>query len=169
MISDILRDHGMGKGLKAADKQALIDIVNAADANQSAVKTDIVNKLKAKDAALPITSASSWADILAQIPNLYVGKKWATGTKNTNSSYILSIRGLAFSPNVVLVQLTTGSTYLYITAYVAKSQYLPTSANDIAARTQNGSINGITFTKYSDGFDIQTGSASAAHDWVAFE
>jgi len=113
MISDILRDHGLGKGINAADKKALIDLVNAADANQSVVKTNIINSLKAKDANLPLTSASTFADIIAAIPSLYIGKKWATGTlaiPGSSSQNPVTVSGLDFIPKTIFVFVSTDPT-----------------------------------------------------------
>ncbi|MGF9822611.1 hypothetical protein ABE430_08830 [Brevibacillus agri] len=106
MISEILRDHGLGKGLNGADKKALIDAVNAADTNQSVVKTNIINALKAKDANLSLTNASTFADIVASIPSLYIGKKWATGTCTiqgaSGQTNKYTVTGLSFVPKTIL-------------------------------------------------------------------
>ncbi|GAA4704065.1 hypothetical protein [Brevibacillus fulvus] len=110
MMSEILRDHGLGKGLNGADKKALIDAVNAADTNQSTVKTNIINALLAKDANLPLSNASTFADIIAAIPSIYIGKKWAMGTfslPGTSSSY--TVTGLGFVPSMILLHYATTS------------------------------------------------------------
>ncbi|MGG4440497.1 hypothetical protein [Brevibacillus fortis] len=114
MISDILRDHGMGKGINGVDRKALIDIANAADTNQSVVKTIIINNLKAKDPTLAINASSTWADIIAAIPNLYIGKKWATGTvaipgsSGTNNE--VTVTGLGFVPKTIFAFNTGDAT-----------------------------------------------------------
>lgn len=113
MINEILRDHGLGKGLNGADKKALIDVVNAADTNQSVVKTNIINELKAKDANLALTNASTFADIIAAIPSLYIGKKWATGTisiPGAGSQNPVTISGLEFIPKIIFVFTSTDPT-----------------------------------------------------------
>ncbi|ATF15652.1 hypothetical protein A616_27980 [Brevibacillus brevis X23] len=114
MISDILQDHGMGKGISGADRKALIDIANAADINQSVVKTDIANGLNtlSTDMSLGLTATSTWADIRAAIPLVKNGKKWATGsgnvdyTANTTKSVVIS--GLNFKPSIVLIFPSNG-------------------------------------------------------------
>ncbi|GED59382.1 hypothetical protein ABER61_16090 [Brevibacillus formosus] len=106
MISDILRDHGMGKGINGADKKALIDIVNAADTNQSTVKTNIVNALNAvsTEKSLGLTAASTWVAIQQAIPQVKTGKKIATGTISSLSAQATTSVPLDFVPAIVMVE-----------------------------------------------------------------
>ncbi|WP_431809869.1 hypothetical protein [Brevibacillus agri] len=111
MISDILWDHGLGKGLKAADKQALIDIHNAADTNQSIVKTDIVNALKAKGIGASLSASSAWNDIRAAIEASNL-KRWASGvipmqSASQTNTYRISAAGLAFRPATIIITAVT--------------------------------------------------------------
>ncbi|MCR8645575.1 hypothetical protein NV379_23330 [Paenibacillus sp. N1-5-1-14] len=71
-ITEALRLRGIGAGgaLALTDKQALIDIVNAAEANNDALKNDVVAKLKNFNPALSISSASTWTEIRAAIASM---------------------------------------------------------------------------------------------------
>lgn len=164
MISDILRDHGMGKGINGADRKALIDIANAADVNQSVVKTDIVNELNAlsTDKPLGLTATSTWADIRAAIPQVKNGRKWATGSGNVN--YIADavqsvvISGLKFKPSIVLVYPSLGKG-----AYRWGTKFLNSGGQNhwVVDIVLNVSSFTITFNSVS--------TSSGTFEWIAFE
>ncbi|WP_442601734.1 hypothetical protein [Paenibacillus sp. KN14-4R] len=71
-ITDALRVRGIGAsgGVSPTDKQALIDIVNAAEANNDAIKVDVITKLKALNPSLTLTNASTWTEIRAAIASM---------------------------------------------------------------------------------------------------
>lgn len=92
-------------GISAADKQALIDIANAAESNNSTIKTDIITKLNAKE--LSIAGEAAWAEIQAAIPGIILGKKFATGT-SAASTQTLSVVGLTFQPSIIIVDKSSG-------------------------------------------------------------
>ncbi|GIO51749.1 hypothetical protein [Paenibacillus cineris] len=68
-ITDALRARGIGssQGISQTDLTALIDVTNAAEANNDAIKTDVVNKLNTLNPALNLTTAASWSTIRAAI------------------------------------------------------------------------------------------------------
>ncbi|WP_157788996.1 hypothetical protein, partial [Rhodococcus rhodochrous] len=97
---DSWKDHGVDQGLNAADKQALINVTNEADKNQSTVKTNLVNALNAvsTEKALGLTAASTWADIQVAIPQVKTGKKIASGTGRlelNSGKYEMRVNGLS--------------------------------------------------------------------------
>lgn len=72
-ITDALRARGIGSGgsgIKQEDLTALIDITNTAEANNDAIKLDVVNKLNAMNPALNLTTASSWSTIRAALASM---------------------------------------------------------------------------------------------------
>lgn len=71
-ITDALRARGIGsgQGISQTDLTALIDVTNAAEANNDAIKTDVVNKLNALNPALNLTTAASWSTIRAAIASM---------------------------------------------------------------------------------------------------
>lgn len=72
-ITDALRARGIGSGgagIKQEDLMALIDITNTAEANNDAIKLDVVNKLNALNPALNLTTAASWSTIRAAIASM---------------------------------------------------------------------------------------------------
>lgn len=127
----ILRNKG---GLSTADLQALITIVNEAEANESVLRTNYVNAVNAADASINLPSGATWNDILLQIPNLSVGKVGfntgvvTSGTTvaagqliaNTNTANGYIIEGsLPFKPRIMLFLSTeSGMSALYTTEQV---------------------------------------------------
>ncbi|PQP90776.1 hypothetical protein CPT76_04275, partial [Paenibacillus sp. AR247] len=71
-ITDALRARGIGsgQGISQTDLTALIDVTNAAEANNDAIKTDVVNKLNSLNPALNLTTAASWSTIRAAIASM---------------------------------------------------------------------------------------------------
>lgn len=86
MNIDIFKDLGVGipNGLKSTDKQALIDIVNNAETNETTIKTNIVNALNS-NIGTSLTSDSAWLNIQDAISNM-TNKKWASGIITSASS-----------------------------------------------------------------------------------
>ncbi|MDT3416184.1 hypothetical protein QO009_002052 [Brevibacillus aydinogluensis] len=173
-MMDVLRAHGIGKGLNAADKQALIDIVNRADSNESVIRTSIVNALNAvsTDKALGLNAASAWADILVAIPQVKTGKKWASGTASTTATVLtITVRGLTFQPKAIFAKSTADDTTgsgngNYMVVYIDKT--VLGLNNDISARIGTGPVGG-QWTKYADGFEITMDNYSKSYKWIAFE
>lgn len=100
-----------GAGLGSADKAALITIANDAEANNSIIKADVITKLNTK--GLSLAAGATWAEIQAQIPNIYIGKKWAFGeaTVNiTNSQQAVIATGLEFIPKNIFFTLKQNTT-----------------------------------------------------------
>ncbi|MGO0058662.1 hypothetical protein ACTID9_01110 [Brevibacillus fluminis] len=181
-VSDILRDHGLGKGLNAADKKALIDIVNVADTNQSTVKTNIVNALNAvsTDKALGLVAASTWADIQAAIPQVKTGKRWASGTGKLGSTthpqgyFRADVSGLSFTPTIIIVtsDLSMG---VYSATYTMRdggfnTYNAHTFAWAIAGNYDYNIGDKATFVN-ATGFNLAliNASANASFKWFALE
>ncbi|TGV05555.1 hypothetical protein EN829_054470, partial [Mesorhizobium sp. M00.F.Ca.ET.186.01.1.1] len=119
MIIDTWRDHGVDKGINSSDKNILIDLVNAADMNQSAVKTNIATAMNAvsTDKALGLSSASTWAEITAKIPQVKSGKKYASASAViTIPNQTIAISGLSFQPRIIVIHgyVSNESRYLQI-------------------------------------------------------
>jgi len=174
-MMDVLRAHGIGKGLNAADKQALIDIVNRADANESVVRTSIVNALNAvsTDNELGLGASSTWADILAKIPQVKTGKKWATGTSTGSNGFVV-VTGLSFRPRIILAQVyKAGATYYNFSHFVDASyglngvQVSEGYRDAYGANVSPQSPVSITPTGFSIWVNLVNPSAPAK--WIAFE
>ncbi|WP_301171017.1 hypothetical protein [Brevibacillus nitrificans] len=166
MMSEILQDHGLGKGLNGADKKALIDIVNAADTNASDVKAAVATAIKAKDDRLRLTPESSWGEIQLALSDLGLDyNKVATGSITTGlpkSSTTEIASGIGFKPKHVIAWME-GYTSMFSGMYVGgvwktKSSY---SADYTIPEPT------------SDGFSIRntnstSGLGSFPITWVAF-
>ncbi|NFG96864.1 hypothetical protein FDC49_10570 [Clostridium sporogenes] len=87
------------QGITKADKQKLIEIVNKAEANQSTIKTNIINvlnnKLKTK-----LKTDSSWIDIQNVINSTTVVNH-AKGIFHGSDPYEIKIN---FKPNVIILK-----------------------------------------------------------------
>lgn len=93
------------RGISAADKQALIEIVNEGERNESDLKTqfiDAVNEVDT-DGGINLPVDAPWAEILANVPNIKTGKKWASGETQSLPSQTkeLLLSGLGFNPSYV--------------------------------------------------------------------
>ncbi|OXL87336.1 hypothetical protein BCV73_32920 [Paenibacillus sp. SSG-1] len=65
-----VRGVGGGVGISQTDLQSLIDIANTAEANNDSIKTDVVNKLKAVNPTLNISTSSTWTSIREAITGM---------------------------------------------------------------------------------------------------
>lgn len=159
-----IREHGGsfgGGGLKASDKQALIDIVNTAETNQTTIKTNIATVLNSKIGS-SLTNASSWLDVQNAIDNM-TNKKCKSGT-GTASSTTLTVSGLPFTPKLVFVKYTGNKSFTLYTNYfnsLGNTNVVLDGTYGISSSNANGSL-------YSGGFSVQTGT-NGTHDWIAFE
>ena len=179
MIIEILRDHGLGKGINGADKKALIELVNAADSNQSTVKTKIINALKAKDATLNLAASSTWIDIHNAIPLIFQGKKWAFGTiaiPGASSQNPVTINGLNFIPKTLFAfasydPTSTNPSIHCCTAFPTYSNPTPTGWRKID--NWASSVFALqTSAPTSGSFVLCNVSSSSYTDyvrWIAFE
>lgn len=71
-ITDSLRARGIGsgQGISQTDLTALIDVTNVAEANNDAIKLDVVNKLNSLNPALNLATAASWSTIRTAIASM---------------------------------------------------------------------------------------------------
>lgn len=91
-------------GVSDLSRQALIDIANDAELNNSVIKSDIITKLNAKGLAL--LAGATWADVQSGIPNIVLNKREADGTGTASaSSGVKTISGLLFRPKLVVVSI----------------------------------------------------------------
>lgn len=97
------------RGISALQKQALVDIVNAAETNQSSIKTNIATGLNTGTGS-SLTSASSWIDIQNIINNMSnTNKKYKIGVTNTDTNGVLTVSGLPFRPKSFILTTTKGT------------------------------------------------------------
>jgi hypothetical protein len=128
------------KGISATQKQQLIDIANAAEANQSTIKTNIANALNSK-IGTSLTSANAWTDIINTIPSANA-KKFASGSGTTGTTYytitdssgsgtstnawLLTVNGLSFKPSKVIIFHPTNR---WLSVYNADDSYVGNGTN----------------------------------------
>lgn len=95
----ILRNRGLG----GADKQALVDIVNEAEANESDLKTQFVDTVNDK-AGSTLPDDATWFDVKNAIGNM-TNKKWASGIAEgfSGSDGVLRVSDLDFKPSILIV------------------------------------------------------------------
>ncbi|MHB8034713.1 hypothetical protein CF069_12395 [Clostridium botulinum] len=91
------------QGLTKEDKKKLVNIVNKAEANQSTIKTNIINSLNTK-LKTNLKTDSSWIDIQNAINSTTVVNH-AKGMFHGSSPYDMDIN---FKPNVIILKGTNG-------------------------------------------------------------
>ncbi|GEM_PF-6624788 len=162
------------RGISGTDKQALIEIVNETERNESDLKTQFVNEVNAVDldGGINLPASAAWADILAQVPNIKTGKKWASGSIRGNSNGMIVIASLGFKPSVVMGRYLDGGPYRNAFIGVRQEAYymgleggINFSTNDTGAVI----LPGVYFA--DDGFTGVTrrDNPSALINWIAFE
>lgn len=93
---------------------------NLAFTNSNNVKSETIGALLLLDPTLPITTDSSWQDIINAIGQISTGKKWAIGVINP---YIpqttITINNLTFTPsiNIIHSRKSDETSSLYDTYY----------------------------------------------------
>lgn len=109
----------LSRGISSTDLQALIEIANEAEANESDLKTQFARAVNAvdMDGGINLPDDATWTTILAEISNIDVGKKYAkvslmssSGTLIFNFSngetfprYYIKITALEFEPTTIVV------------------------------------------------------------------
>ena len=160
------------RGISPSQKQALIDITNAAEANQSTIKTNIANALNSK-IGTSLTSASSWTDMLNAILTANA-KRWANGNTTLSSSGEFSVTGLTFQPKTIVLKErnTDPSSSMYVACWVDKS-ILNDSYNATVRVSSNSSAYVIdSVTTSSSSFTLTISNSdwySKQISWVAYE
>lgn len=163
------------RGISGVDKRALIEIVNEAEANESVLKTQFKNAVNAvdTDGGINIPANATWAEILAQVPNIKTGKKWASGTA-TAISKTLTVTGLTFIPKIFLTKyISTNDAPLQNTAFVPK-EYFGSNANLAISVGGTGTIVNPTITLIQNGFILKSTPDSGfsegyLYSWIALE
>jgi len=166
-------------GISAVDKQALIDIANSADLNQSSIKTNLANALNTKTGS-NLTLSSTWSDIQNAISNM-TNKKFASGIVTTDSNGRATITGLSFSPSIVYIKYSNGTNnYSYFLISSALEQKYNNNSsglvkvylNGAVASTSAGATVGTLRTNddmTSDGFKCSTLNAGVfTLEWYAW-
>lgn len=160
MSDNILALHGLIAGLKSSDKQALINIVNAAEANQSTIKTNIATGLNTSTGST-LTSSNTWIDIQNVINNLSnTNKKIKSGTVNSIAAgNSLVISNLTFQPIVVIVNFNSSrlSNYYALTSQVfgeTSPHELVLSGLSLVAR--NFTSNGFTLINPDTSYNVDS-------------
>jgi hypothetical protein len=184
------------RGISGVDKQALIDIANEAEANDSDLKTQYINEVNAVDAygGVSLPSDATWLGILAEIPNIKTGKKWAIGSSVIASSsttfttgdgtvkawYYVNVAGLDFKPSSIIISSTSSNNISFVTilhpevfegtgdasnSRISLSQHRGYSSNDSVADAR---LEGNAIV--NDGsFQLPVLGAGETYRWVAFE
>jgi hypothetical protein len=184
MDNGILALHGLIAGLKSADKQALIDIVNNAESNQSSIKTNVANALNSASTSnsLDLSSTSTWSDILNAIPNMKTGKKWATGVSGAlpanTSEQPLTITGLDFKPSIIIAAALdvneTIMTPYYKSFFLDSSYSWPGNLGNIMAFYSSNTTVFTNATIYTQVYgqakiSVVTYGSSTRYRWLAIE
>ncbi len=126
------------------------------------------------------TSASGTEDLqeLAdKIANVNTGKKWASGTTSTIENYSLSVTGLDFEPNTILIRAERvyGGSYFIEKAYSLEIGFNNELSDwkfvvDDGGSFDSANENGDSWTIYQDGFEVYLGySSDVTMEWIAFE
>lgn len=106
--------------------------------------------------------------LVDKVANVNTGKKWAIGTSTSNSSSLLTVSGLTFTPSVVIVHVpgasTTGQFAVGVTANLWGGAFSPLSLY----LGSSGSYS-ANYSPVYGGFSISVYNATTAHNWIAIE
>ncbi|MEK4146427.1 hypothetical protein NST02_04965 [Robertmurraya sp. FSL W8-0741] len=165
----ILRNRGLG----GADKQALIDIVNEAERNESDVKSNLINVINEKVGSTLLPNAP-WIEIQNAIGGM-TNKRWATGAVMASTgNNAITVTGLDFKPSIVIAKAKIVPTSVYdkyndVSLHADLTVY---GASHPASFCTNiiGNVSSPSnmFTPYDDGFYIRVGDLKE-YVWIAFE
>lgn len=176
------------RGISSADLQALVQIVNEAERNESDLRTQFIVGVNDVDVFgginLPINA--TWADVLAVVPNINTGNKYATGTVASSSTttsfvdytgankstYFLEVTGLDFEPKTVICSIVNNAFSFNITVtkelgtdangfYLVKRDEGNAAAPSVYRLIGNAVLN-------NGGFKLPAPSSSN-YRWIAFE
>lgn len=162
------------RGISGADRQALIDIVNEAEANESDLKTQFVDTVNDKTgSALPVNA--TWLDVKNAIANM-TNRKYKTGTKSfqgpANSIEWSTVQDLGFKPTLIVMSRDIGgvstSNVLIYNEKTSSDKYtnFPSFGGQI---TNNNNIDGISSYIKEDSFRLAISShgPGLSYDWIA--
>lgn len=159
------------RGISADDRQALIDIVNEAERNESDLKTqfiDAVNEVDT-DGGINLPADAPWAEVLANVPSIKTGKKWASGVFQEND---FIVTGLAFEPSAVIVgkknSPSSGSSAFW--GFVISSPDIFGEESDISAIRNGHNLSTRKISIEGNGFfSMQDLPRNEEVIWIAFE
>lgn len=137
-------DVGNKNNLLTSDKTSLVAAINEVFTTGNNVKSDTVGALLSVDDSLPITSESTWQDIINAIGQISTGKKWASGVVPLNEvkgTDLLIISGIDFEPSIVLAfsGVKYSNVWLPVLTCYVKRGYPNTSYNTMGV---GGNYNG---------------------------
>lgn len=162
------------RGISSTDLQALINIVNEAEANESDLKTQFaraVNEVDV-DGGINLPDHAAWAEILAQVPNIKTGKKWATGVINmVGAENRLIINGLSFIPTTALAirkGLNNNSNNTPPWATVA-TKAIDNKVSSIRIDNTTLLANSVSSSFEGTSVTLIVGSVGGLWEWIAFE
>lgn len=151
------------RGISGADRQALIDIVNEAKANESDLKQLFINDINSKDGNAGLTESSTWFETLNTLSNMEMGKRWRRGVTPNDTK--IEVSGLGFKPSIIIWYAP--SFYGVYDASVDNTNYLAwasiSSANSSSLRAVS---TGIVINETS--FSVIT-DLTRVWNWIAFE
>lgn len=154
----ILRNRGLSK----SDLQALITIVNEAEANESVLRTQYVNAVNGADETINLPPGATWNDILLQIPNIKTGSRVKVGTVgrevNTrqfvrgdnsfvNREYVV-ISDVDFVPSYVVVYGLASATHGIMTLYSATDIFPSYQVKIVTSPMSYVDTSGATYSGY---------------------
>ncbi|APF29004.1 hypothetical protein NPD5_289 [Clostridium sporogenes] len=108
------------QGLTKEDKKKLVDIVNKAEANQSTIKTNIINTLNNKIGS-NLRTDNSWIDVVNAISNATGSKRYISGTAITDSRGHIVVSDIPFQPRLVYVNIHENKFYMFRDASITQS------------------------------------------------
>lgn len=162
------------RGISSTDLQALIEIVNEAEANESDLKTQFARAVTAVDVdgGINLPDGAAWAEILAQVPNIKTGRKWATGVINmVGAENRLIINGLSFIPTTALAirkGLNNNSNNTPPWATVA-TKAIDNKVSSIRIDNTTLLANSVSSSFDGPSVTLIVGSVGGLWEWVAFE
>jgi hypothetical protein len=162
---------GLLERMTAAQKTDLINLTNEAETNDSALKTQYINAVNNVDTygGINLAANATWSDILANIPSINTGKKYASGSIANYTGGIITVTGLSFQPAIVYLWEPDVNPANNTVNFLAKH---PTTGNYVDGYFGTaGSYNymGSPPAQPVNGFAKQQNLLSGLVYWVAYE
>lgn len=171
------------RGISSTDLQALIEIANEAEANESDLKKQFAQAVNEVDVEgdINLPDSAAWAEILAEIPNIKSGKIGAVGKTHAisfSNTQRLIVNGLTFKPSLVIAFVPSAISATYPVAranfvLIDNDRWFDDLERDMSLMTRVSSttVSSSPYWMRDDGFEITTeqNSAGNLYYWIAFK
>lgn len=160
--------HGIGNKslLETTEKATIVGAVNELFTNVSDGKSLVGGAITGIDNSVVIPTDPTFGDLASAIGGISTGKKWASGSGVFGSNKIAEVRGLAFSPKLIIIN-SSGT--------IGSGRVVYMHGHDATKNRTSYSVSQISFVSswevFTDGFKIVIDWAyhGGNYSWVAYE